>query len=179
MWQITRQFDDFGRFYFIYFSISNLLVFLAQNEKYPKNTILKKLKCNKNTFFFIIKQLISNIIYTIPIVWFSWFCLFVLLFTIFRPFLSFKWFSCFSLLWKMRSSKRKAVFNVSISQLNKTSYQIKKYGSTPLRYNLGAKKPILAIFGTLTTRLVTKLCPYKLIFHAYLEENRIETFCFV
>ena len=44
----------------------------------------------------------------------------------FRPFfLLFLWFSCFSILWKMRSSQRQATFNVSISQLNKTSYQIK------------------------------------------------------
>ena len=47
----------------------------------------------------------------------------------------------------------------------------KKSGSTPLRYGLGAKKPILAIFCTLTPCLGTKLCPYELIFHAHIEEN--------
>ena len=49
----------------------------------------------------------------------------------------------------------------------------------PLRYGLGAKKQILAIFVTLTPRLDTKLCPYELIFHPYIEENCIDPFCFI
>ena len=49
----------------------------------------------------------------------------------------------------------------------------------PLKYGLEAKKPSLAFFGTQTPRLGTKLCPYELIFHGYIEENRIDTFCFI
>ena len=44
---------------------------------------------------------------------------------------------------------------------------------------MGAKKQILAIFVTSTPCLDTKLCPYELIFHPYIEENRIDAFCFI
>ena len=49
----------------------------------------------------------------------------------------------------------------------------------PLRYGLGAKKPILAILGTLTPHLGTKLRPYELIFYAHIEENGIDPFRFI
>ena len=68
----------------------------------------------------------------------------------------------------MRFSRHKAAFNVSISQLNQNFLSNKKSRSTPLRYGLGAKKPILAIFWHLTPHSGTKLCPYELIFHSCL-----------
>ena len=42
MYNIIRQFDDFGCFFNVFFC--NFVVFLAQNEKYPKITVLNKLK---------------------------------------------------------------------------------------------------------------------------------------
>ena len=48
--KIIRQFDDFGRFLNIFW---NFGVFLAQNEKYPKMTVLKKWKLKKNICFFL------------------------------------------------------------------------------------------------------------------------------
>ena len=105
----------------------NFWVFLAQNKKFTKRTVLKKWKFK--AFFSKIQQLISNIIYIIPIVWFLRFCRFVLLFAMFRPFFTVLVIARFFLiLWKMRFSKYQAAFEVTILQLNKTSYQIKSPG---------------------------------------------------
>ena len=49
----------------------------------------------------------------------------------------------------------------------------------PLRYGWGAKKPILAIFCTWTSRLGAKLCPYELIFHEHIEENSTDHLGFI
>ena len=40
---------------------------------------------------------------------------------------------------------------------------------------MGAKKSILAILALKLLVLAKELCPYELIFHAYKEENCIET----
>ena len=67
-------------------------------------------------------------------------------------------------------------FNISTKQ---NFLSNKKSRSTPLRYGLGTKKPMLAIFCTWTPRLGTKLCPYELIFHAHIEENSADHFSFI
>ena len=82
MWKITRQIDDLGRFLN---NFCNFGVFLAKNQKYPKITVLKKWKLKMFFFliFFLIKQLISIIIYNILIVWILWFYKFALSFAMF------------------------------------------------------------------------------------------------
>ena len=55
----------------------------------------------------------------------------------------------------------------------------KKSQSTPFRYGLGAKKPILKKNFTWTPHLGTKLCPYELIFHEQIEENSPNHLCFI
>ena len=67
-------------------------------------------------------------------------------------------------------------FNISTKQ---NFLSNKKSQSTPLRYGLGAKKPILATFCTLTPGFGTELCPYELIFHAHIEENSTEHLCII
>ena len=46
-------------------------------------------------------------------------------------------------------------------------------------YVLGGKKTILAIFSQYWLYLGTKLCPYELISHTYIGENRIDIFRFI
>ena len=74
----------------------------------------------------------------------------------------------------MRSSKGQAAFNVSISQLEKTSYQI--------------KSPEQRLYGMVweqrsqywqTPHLGTKLYSYELVFHAHIEENSAGNLCFI
>ena len=74
--------------------------------------------------------------------------------------------------------KRQAVFNVSISELNNTFYEI-KVPVKVFKVWFGRKKPILDIFGTETPQLGTKLCSYELIFHTFIEETRINPFCVI
>ena len=73
MWKTIGQIDDFDRFLN---NSCNLGVFLAQNKKYPKMSVLKKCKLKKRRRKKLkIKKLMSNIIYNILIVWILWFLL--------------------------------------------------------------------------------------------------------
>ena len=121
MWKIIGQINDFDRFLN---NSYNLGVFLAKNKNTQKWLFWKSENWKKEEKKFKIGKLMSNIIYIILIVLFFYFvCLFCCL-QCFRHFyivLAIFIFSS-SILWKMRSSKCQAVFNVKISWLNKTSY---------------------------------------------------------
>ena len=75
-------------------------------------------------------------------------------------------------------SKRQAVFNVLISQLNKISYQIESPGQR-LEGMVWTKEAYIGYFWHQTPRLGTKLCFYELIFHAHIDEKHTDPFCFV
>ena len=125
-------------------------VFLSPNQKYPKNDCFKKGKIEWIYFYFLRSNYFKYHMYHSDNMILFLFCMFVLFFCSFSDFHIFQY--C-----------EKCV------PLNAKSQ------STPLRYGLGAKKPILAIFGSWTPHSGTKLCLYQLIFHVYNEENCIET----
>ena len=67
IWKIIRQIDDFGRFLN---NFCNFGVFLAQNEKHPKMTVLKQWKLKKyNYFFFLNFHFFKTVIFDIFSFW--------------------------------------------------------------------------------------------------------------
>ena len=115
------------------------------------------MKSEKFAFFIIIQHLISNIIYNILIIFILWFCLFVcfVVCNVLGHFLPFEWYSCISILWIMGFSKPQAVFNVSISKLNKTFYQ-RKVWINPFKVWFGSKDAKISYFWHLNSMFGNK-----------------------
>ena len=111
----------FGPFFF--YKFYNFKVFLAQKEKYQKILFWKSEKWKKeksiwfnNLFFF------KYHIYIILLVWILWFVSLFCRLQCVKPYFTTLVIFTFLIFVKMHFSKRQGVFNVSISQLNKTSH---------------------------------------------------------
>ena len=102
-----------------------------------KNKIPKKY-CLKNRILKKSQQLFSNFIYIIHIVWILWFFFVCFVVCNVSGHFFLVIFMFFNIV-KVCSPKRKAVFKLSISQLNKTSYQIKVH-INPFKVWFGSKK---------------------------------------